>query len=728
MKRKKSTKRVSKKIGNKDLRREIIKILKRNPSVALPAKVISKKLSVKKNTEKIKPILDELVASNVIIETGKFIYQYKDTEGLGDRKSAIGKVDMTRRGAAFILTDELEDDVFISEHKLYGAFHGDTVEIQYWPTRRGKRPEGQVIKVVKRANTQFIGIVKISEKFAFFIPSNERVSSDMFVALKHLNGAKDNDIVVVEVIDWKEGTSKSPEAKVLSVMGQTGNSDLEMKTILINNGFNLEFPGQVLQEANKLSDEITAQDMAERRDMRSVTTFTIDPHDAKDFDDALSYQVLENGHKEIGVHIADVAHYIEEGSALDKEAFERSTSVYLVDRVLPMLPERLSNGLCSLRPKEDKFTFSAVFEFDEQDKIVSRWFGRTLTHSDRRFTYEEAQEVIETKTGDFAAEILEMDRISKVLRKRKFKNGAINFETDEVRFKLDEEAKPIGVYLKVRKDAHMLIEDFMLLANREVAWYISEKGKEKEIPFVYRVHDEPDPDKIASLKTFAMELGFDINIESPKSIAHSFNSMRTKAEENEALKMLTPIAIRTMAKAVYTSDNIGHYGLAFTHYTHFTSPIRRYSDVLVHRLLHKNLEDQVHRTDKEALELRCKHISEMERKAMDSERESVRYKQVEYLEQHIGEEFTGKISGIIDRGLFVELDGNKCEGMVEFFRIPEPFDIPESRLKAVGITTGKVFKMGQNVKVKVIDADKEKRQVSFELLDEYSFEDFDNLN
>ena len=321
-----------------------------------------------------------------------------------------------------------------------------------------------------------------------------------------------------------------------------------------------------------------------------------------------------------------------------------------------------------------------------------------------------------------------MDRISKVLRKRKFKNGAINFETDEVRFKLDEEAKPIGVYLKVRKDAHMLIEDFMLLANREVAWYISEKGKEKEIPFVYRVHDEPDPDKIASLKTFAMELGFDINIESPISIAHSFNSMRAKAEENEALKMLTPIAIRTMAKAVYTTDNIGHYGLAFTHYTHFTSPIRRYSDVLVHRLLHKNLEDRVHRTDKEALELRCKHISEMERKAMDSERESVRYKQVEYLEQHIGEEFTGKISGIIDRGLFVELDGNKCEGMVEFFRIPEPFDIPESRLKAIGITTGKVFKMGQDVKVKVIDADKEKRQVSFELLDEYSFEDFDNLN
>lgn len=728
MKRKKSTKRVAKKIGNNDLRREIIKILKRNPSVALPAKLISKKLSVKKNTEKIKPILDELVASNVIIEKGRFVYQYKDTEGLGDRKTAVGKVDMTRRGAAFILIDELENDVFITEHKLHGAFNGDTVEIQYWPTRRGKRPEGQVIKVVKRANSQFIGIVKISEKFAFFIPSNERVNSDMFVALKHLNGAKDNDIVVVEVIDWKEGTSKSPEAKVMSVMGQTGDSDLEMKTILINNGFNLEFPGQVLQEANNLSDEITAEDLAQRRDMRAVTTFTIDPHDAKDFDDALSYRVLENGNKEIGVHIADVAHYIQEGSALDKEAFERSTSVYLVDRVLPMLPERLSNGLCSLRPNEDKFTFSAVFEFDEADKIVSRWFGRTLTHSDRRFTYEEAQEVIESGTGDFSNEILEMDRISKVLRKRKFKNGAINFETDEVRFKLDEEAKPIGVYLKVRKDAHMLIEDFMLLANKEVAWYISEKGKEKEIPFVYRVHDEPDPDKIANLKSFALELGFEINIESPKSIAYSFNSMREQAEENEALKLLTPIAIRTMAKAIYTSENIGHYGLAFTHYTHFTSPIRRYSDVLVHRLLHKNLEGNIYRTDKEELELRCKHISEMERKAMDSERESVRYKQVEYLEQHIGEEFMGKISGIIDRGIFVELNENKCEGMVEFIRIPEPFEIPESRLKAVGITTGKVFKMGQEVKVKVVDADKEKRQVSFELLDEYTFEDFDNMN
>ena len=728
MKRKKMKRSVAKKYGNRELRREIVKILRRNPNVGLQAKQISKKLSVKKNTEKIKPILDELVQSNTIEEIAKFTYRYKDREGLGDRQTVTGKVDMTRRGAAFILVEELEDDIFVSEKKLNSAQNGDTVEVQYWSTRKGRRPEGEVIQVVKRANSQFIGKISISPSFAFFIPSNEKVNTDIFVDLKNLNGAENGDIVILEVTDWKEGSYKNPEGKVLSVMGQTGDSDLEMKTILINNGFNLEFPGQVLEEANALSDEITAQDLEERRDMRSVVTFTIDPHDAKDFDDALSYRVLDNGNKEIGVHIADVAHYIKEGSALDKEAFERSTSVYLVDRVLPMLPERLSNGLCSLRPKEDKFTFSAVFEFNAEDKIVSRWFGRTLTHSDRRFTYEEAQEVIESGEGDFAAEILEMDRISKVLRKRKFKNGAINFETDEVRFKLDEEDKPIGVYLKVRKDAHMLIEDFMLLANREVAHFISNKGQEKEIPFVYRVHDEPDPDKIVQLKSFARELGFEINIDSPESIAYSFNSMRSKAEEDEALKMLTPIAIRTMAKAIYTTENIGHYGLAFTHYTHFTSPIRRYSDVLVHRLLHQNLEERTFRTDKENLESRCKHISEMERKAMDSERESVRYKQVEYLEQHIGEEFTGKISGIIDRGLFVELDDNKCEGMIEFFRLPEPFEIPESRLKAIGVHTSKVFKMGQSVRIKVVDADKEKRQVSFELLDEYSFEDFDNLN
>ena len=726
MKRKK-LKRVTKKIGNKELRREIINILRRNPNAKLPAKVISKKLSVKKNTEKIKPILDELLQEGKIIEIGKFVYQYKDQEGLGDRQIITGKVDMTRRGSAFIQTDELEEDVFISEKKLFGAFHGDTVEIQYWKARSGKRPEGQVIRVLKRANSQFIGIIKISEKFAFFIPNNERIKTDMFVDLNDLNKANDNDIVVVEVVNWQEGTTKSPEAKVISVIGQTGDSELEMKSILINNGFNLEFPAKVLAEANKLTDEITPEELAYRRDMRDVTTFTIDPHDAKDFDDALSFRTLENGHKEIGIHIADVAHYIKEGSELDKEAFERSTSVYLVDRVLPMLPERLSNGLCSLRPNEDKFTFSAVFEFNEKDQIVNRWFGRTLTHSNRRFTYEQAQEIIETGQGDFAAEILEMDRISKVLRKRKFKNGAINFETDEVKFKLDEHATPIGVYLKVRKDAHMLIEDFMLLANKEVAFYMSEKGKEQEIPFVYRVHDEPDPDRILDLKNFARELGFDINIESPTSIAHSFNTMRSQAEENEALKMLTPIAIRTMAKAIYTTDNIGHYGLAFHYYSHFTSPIRRYSDVLAHRILFQNLDGKTTRLDKEKLEAQCRHISDMEKRAMDAERESIRYKQVEYLEQHIGETFSGKISGIIDRGFFVELDDNKCEGMIEIFRLPEAFEIAPSRLFATGLTTRKIFKMGQSVQVKVIDADKTKKQVSFELMDTYSFEDFDHV-
>ncbi|MEO1713468.1 MAG: VacB/RNase II family 3'-5' exoribonuclease, partial [Bacteroidota bacterium] len=513
----------------------------------------------------------------------------------------IGKVDMTKTGSAYIVSDQMEDDVFVTAKYLNAALHGDQVKVAVWRRRGRTKPEGEILEIVKRATEHFLGTIHISNKYAFVIPDRLNMPVDIYVDLENTKGARDQDKVIVRVEKWHDDKKRSPEGIITSVLGAVGSSDIEMKGILINNGFNLEFPEEVIAEAEKFPIEIEASEVERRRDMRKVTTFTIDPNDAKDFDDALSIEYLENGHCEIGVHIADVSHYVKPESQLDKEALSRSTSVYLVDRVLPMLPERLSNGLCSLRPHEDKYTFSAVFEFDKDDKVVNRWFGKTLTHSDHRFTYGGAQKVLDGEDGPFSAELKVMNRIAHKLRKKRFRDGAINFETEEVRFRLDEDGVPIEVYLKERKDAHMLIEDFMLLANREVAGYITEKGKENEIPFVYRIHDEPDPDRVAELVSFAKEMGVEINVGSPLEIAKSFNRLTKQAQEDPALKLLGPVAIRTMAKAVYSSDNIGHYGLGFEHYSHFTSPIRRYSDVLAHRILEKNLEGNTFRTNKAKL-------------------------------------------------------------------------------------------------------------------------------
>jgi ribonuclease R len=501
------------------------------------------------------------------------------------------------------------------------------------------------------------------------------------------------------------------------VLGAEGSSDIEMKAILINNGFQLTFPKAILEEAESLSGEMKDEEVARRRDFRGITTFTIDPVDAKDFDDALSYRRLENGNLEVGVHIADVTHFLEPGSALDKEGYKRSTSVYLVDRVLPMLPEKLSNELCSLRPNEDKYTFSAVFEFDENDQVVGRWFGKTLIHSDRRFSYEEAQEGLETGLGDFAEELKILNRVSKKLREKRFEQGSIDFDADEVRFRLDEHGVPIEVFIKERKEAHMLIEDFMLLANREVAAYIHQKGQAQEIPFVYRIHDTPDPSRVAELVAFAKEMGFDMRIRGPKDIAPAFNRLAEESKLEPGLRLLEPLAIRTMAKAAYSTDNIGHYGLGFAYYGHFTSPIRRYSDVLAHRILFDNLGEEAVRTNKTLLEERCKHISMQERKAMDAERESIKYKQVEYMGKRIGEVFEGRVSGIIDRGIFVELVETKCEGLVGFDSMPEPFDVEESRLRARGLRSKKIIKMGDLVKVLVTGANISRRQIEMELVE-----------
>lgn len=699
-----------KKLPVKQLQREILRLFKRSPKKQMNPKQIQRKLEISNNKDSIKYALEQLTEQNFLTSNDdyKYVLRKRASAGRGDRNKVEGKVDMTRTGAGYIVVDGLEDDIYVAAKNMNSAMHGDRVQISVWIPRGRRKPEGEVLKVTERAREQFMGTIWLNRKGAVVVPDKMNIPIDVFVELKDVKGAQDGDKVIVKVTEWHHRRSKG---EVTFVLGKAGGNDLEMKSILINAGFNLEFPEAVMAEANELKEDFSNEIVEARRDFRDVLTFTIDPADAKDFDDALSIRWLEDGNCEIGVHIADVTHYVKAGSELDKEAYLRSTSVYLVDRVLPMLPEKLSNELCSLRPNEDKCTFSAVFILDKNDKIIERWFGKTLIHSDRRFTYEEAQEVLETGEGDCASELKYLNKIAKKLKKTRFKKGAIDFDTEEVRFRLDEDGVPIEVFVKERKDAHMLVEDFMLLANREVATYIHKKGLGVEIPFVYRIHDEPDPDKVAELARFARQLGFDMNVSSPEHIGKSFNKLTKAAKEDESLQLLAPLAIRTMAKAVYSTENIGHYGLGFSYYTHFTSPIRRYSDVLVHRGLFDNLDGKTRRVKKENLEERCQHISKMERQAMDAERESIKYKQVEFMEKHVGEEFTGYISGIIDRGVFVELKGSKCEGMVGFESMEEPFEVKDGRLSAVGIYTGQTLKMGDEVTVKITATDLARRRI-----------------
>ncbi len=706
------------KLNAKQLKIHVLKLFKRQAKKRFNARQVLKKLKIDNSKNSVQYALEQLAKDGILREVSEQKYTLMKTTSLTKSetkftgKTYAGKVDMTRNGSAYILCDALEDDIFVPSKHLKSALNGDTVEVEINSVYR-KRPEGKVTKILKRASEYFIGTLRLSKKYGIVLPDKDNMPTDIYVDLEDLNNAREGEKVVVKVIKWPTRNNHSPIGKITSVLGAVGSSDIEMKAILINNGFELEFPEEVLAQANALTDEISEEEVAKRRDMRKTTTFTIDPLTAKDFDDALSIEYLEDGKIEIGIHIADVTHYVQANTALDKEAFKRSTSVYLVDRVLPMLPEHLSNKLCSLRPHEDKCTFSAVFTFDEKLKVVDRWFGKTLTHSDRRFTYEEAQEILEKGIGDFNKELADLNKVAKALRKQKFKNGAIAFEAEEVQFRLDEEGTPIEVYVKERKDAHMLVEDFMLLANREVATFIQKKSKGKEIPFVYRIHDEPNLEKVADFAKFAKELGVKIALDNPKALIKSFNSLAKLARKDKGLRILEPIAIRTMSKAEYSTDNIGHYGLGFDNYSHFTSPIRRYSDVLAHRILEKNLEKD-YRANKNDLEIQCKHISVMERKAMTAERESVKYKQVEFIEKHIGEVFEGYISGMIDRGIFVELKANKCEGMVTFDRMPEPYNLDNSRLKATGRKTGHVLKMGDTVYVKIRSADLAKRKIDMD--------------
>ena len=714
---KKKKKEKSNKLSAKELKKEILKLFREEPRKRLNPRQVEMRLRSDNNKDSVQHALQQLAEEKFLVALDDFKYQLArglaSSPAPGARKAECeGVVDMTRSGAAYVVVEGQEEDVFVAASNMRTALHGDRVRLRTWSLRGRRRLEGEVVEVLQRAREQFIGTFWQYPGYAIVAPDT-LMPLDIIVRPGGALHAADGDKVVVRIEQWTSGTYQNPTGSIVYVLGKAGSHDIEMKSILINNGFNLFFPDEVLDESRVLPDSIPDEEIARRRDMRGVTTFTIDPENARDFDDALSFQTLENGHLEVGVHIADVSHYVKEGSALDKEAYLRSTSVYLVDRVLPMLPERLSNELCSLRPHEDKLTFSALFEFDRHDKLVGRWFGKTIIHSNRRFTYEEAQEVLEQETGDFAAELAVLNRIAKKMRENRFKKGAISFETEEVRFILDEEGAPVEVYVKERKDAHTLIEDFMLLANREVATFIAAKGKteEEEIPFVYRIHDEPNLEKVEDLARFARELGVQMDISTPMHIARSYNKLAEMAEQNQALRILEPIAIRTMAKAAYSTENTAHYGPAFEYYRHFTSPIRRSSDVWAHRILEEHLAGPARRRNKTRLEEQCKHISKMERSAMEAERESIKYKQAEFMSKHVGQIFPGFIAGFSDRGVFVELKDSHCEGMVNFETFREPFELDGSRLRMRGVYSGAQYRIGDEILVRIVRTDLERRRI-----------------
>jgi ribonuclease R len=728
------------KLTAKELQTAILKLFRANPDKRYSTRHIIEKLKIGNNRDSVQHALDQLEASgtlknvakktaeksseNADIPTPKSLFQNQQPNvpisRLNDKAAQMfrgkpvpttgtheGTVDVTRSGAAYIVCEGLDSDIYVNGRFLNGALHGDRVQVRVFASNR-RKPEGEVTNVMQRATDHFIGVFKNYRKYGLVFPDRDAMP-EIYVEMDDIKDAQDGEKVTVRVTKWLSRANKRFIGVITGVLGKPGTSDIEMKSILINNGFNIEFPEEVLAETAKIKDDV-ASEIPKRRDFRDVTTITIDPHDAKDFDDAISFQVLENGNIEVGVHIADVTHYISPNTALDKEAYLRSTSVYLVDRVCPMLPEKLSNELCSLRPNEDKLTFSAVFTFNEEHKIVGKWFGKTIIHSDRRYAYEEAQQVLETGEGDFSGELLKLNEIAYALRKKRFKDGSINFETDEVKFKLDEHGVPVEVYVKERKDAHLLIEDYMLLANREVSAFMAKKEAGLEIPYIYRTHDLPNTEKLENFALFAREMGVKMNLDTPKNIAKSLNDLVKKAEKDENLKILMPLAIRTMAKAEYSTNNIGHYGLAFEYYSHFTSPIRRYSDVIAHRILFDNLK-KITRFDKATLDEQCKHISKQERKAAECERESIKYKQVEYMKNHVGSIFDGVVSGMIDRGIFIEIKSMLAEGMVSFDRMGEGFELEPNRLRARGMRTGKMYRMGDSVKVKILGADLEKKQI-----------------
>ncbi|OQP54479.1 ribonuclease R [Niastella populi] len=635
-------------------------------------------------------------------------------KGTSSHNTLKGVLDITRSGIGYVIVENLPNDILVRPNDFNTALHGDTVRVQvFGGAKKSGRQQGAVVDVLQRKQTEFLGKIEIGKNAAFFTADTEKPMPDIFIPDTALNGAKDNDRVIVRITEWEK--QKKPVGTVVQVMDAGNEGDMAMKEILMENGFPLFFPENVLEEAARIPDTISQDEIDLRRDCRDVLTFTIDPVDAKDFDDAISIRLLKNGLYEIGVHIADVSHYVEPDTALDKEAYDRATSVYLPDRVAPMLPEHISNVLCSLRPHEDKLTFSAVFQITDTGEIKQYWLGKTVIHSNHRFTYEEVQEIIEKGEDLYHGEIFLLNRLAQQFRAQRFSKGAINFSSQEVRFKLDETGKPIGIMVKESKEAHQLIEEFMLLANRVVAENVGRvKVNKKDLPFPYRVHDTPDEMKLLPFVEFAKKYGHTFDTKTPEGIAESFNQMLQDVQGKPEQHVLEQLGIRTMAKAIYTTENIGHYGLGFKHYCHFTSPIRRYPDVLVHRILHDVLKGSVEPEKK--LEAKCKHCSEKERSAMEAERAANKYKQVEYMKEFLGEEFEGVISGVAAFGFWVETIEHKCEGLVSINSLLDYDDFRhiESDYSLVGMRSGRKFAMGDKVRIKVVAANLTKRQLDYE--------------
>jgi ribonuclease R len=719
-KQRKQPKRKKPRIGRKALMAGVLNVFTENPFVSYNYKQIAFAVGARDQAAKnlVKEILNELTGKGELNEfrRGKYKINPEQFHEHAGRKSTItGRVDMKQTGKAYIISDELGEDAFISANNTGRALHGDIVKVQLFPRRKGHKLEGQITEVIKRAKTRFVGTISKSAKFAFLIPDNPNVPIDIFIPLPDLKNAKNGQKAVARMTEWPEH-SKNPFGEIEEVLGWPGDNEVEMQSILVEYDFPLSFPKKVEREAAKIRQDIPGKEIEKRWDFRNVTTFTIDPVDAKDYDDAISYQKLKNGNHQVGVHIADVSYYVKPGSSIDNEAYERATSIYLVDRVIPMLPEVLSNNVCSLRPNEDKLCFSAVFELDDNAKIINEWFGKTIINSNRRFAYEEAQKIIEDKTGDLAEEIEIVYALSEKLKNERFKKGSINFHTEEVKFKLDEKGKPVGVYVKEQKEANWMIEDFMLLANRRVAERIGRRrGRVEPKTFVYRIHAEPFPEKLNQFVQFVGKLGYNMRLSSEKSLAKSFNDLFSQVHGKGEENLIETLAVRTMAKAEYSTDNIGHYGLAFQYYTHFTSPIRRYPDLLVHRLLETYL-DKKPSVNKEEYDEMCRHSSEMERKAVEAERASIKYKQAEYMSDKVGREFDGLISGVSKYGIFVELKESKCEGMVRLSDLDDDFYyLDEENYRVIGHRHGQMFKLGDPIRIRVKHIDLRKKQLDYDL-------------
>ena len=711
----------------KDFSHKIYKILAKDPNKSFNYKQISAILEV-----------DDTQSRNLIIKELKLLAAKEQIEELEKGKYRViaradyveGKIDMTSRKTAYFVSPELEDDVFIPTNNLNKALDKDKVKVYIYNRRKGRRPEGEVVEILERYKTEFVGVIDIQKNFAFVSTANAKMYTDIFIPKNKLGDAENGDVVLVKMDDWPE-KADSPFGSVIKVLGKPGEHNTEIHAILAEYGLPSDFPVDVEVFAQKIDTEIHPEEIARRRDMRNVLTFTIDPKDAKDFDDALSFQKLENGNYEVGIHIADVSHYLQEGTILDAEAYQRATSVYLVDRVVPMLPEVLSNFACSLRPHEEKYTFSAIFEISEKAEVRNQWFGRTVIYSDQRFAYEEAQHIIETKGDVIAAEVsltgeeytvspeikfatLKLNELSKILRSKRMANGAISFDKVEVKFNLNEQAEPVGVYFKVAKDANHLIEEFMLLANRKVAEFIGKPRPEKT--FVYRIHDEPDEDKLINLQTVIAKFGYKIDFRTKGDISKSLNNLLSDVQGKKEQNLVDTLAIRSMSKAKYSTDNIGHYGLAFDYYSHFTSPIRRYPDVMAHRLLQQYIDGGAS-ADKEHYEEMCVHSSTMESLAANAERDSIKYMQVKYMLDHKDEEFLGVISGVTEWGIYVEIVSNKCEGMCRIREIRDDYyTFDDKQYALVGEVSGNILQLGDEVYVKVKNADLVKKQLDFTYL------------